>query len=144
MRLWTVHPQYLDSKGLVAAWREGLLAQKVLAGGTRGYTRHPQLERFRGHAQPTIVIAAFLMGIAEEARRRGYAFDVRKIARSDFVGQLEETSGQLLYEWTHLKRKLRRRAPEVYRQFRTVRAPEPHPIFRIVAGRVRTWEKRVR
>ncbi|MEN6399799.1 MAG: pyrimidine dimer DNA glycosylase/endonuclease V, partial [Rectinema sp.] len=29
MRLWTLHPQYLDQKGLTAAWREGLLAKKV-------------------------------------------------------------------------------------------------------------------
>jgi len=31
MRLWSLHPRYLDAKGLVALWREGLLAQKVLA-----------------------------------------------------------------------------------------------------------------
>lgn len=43
MRLWSLHPQYLDAKGLVALWREGLLAQAVLAGQTRGYKRHPQL-----------------------------------------------------------------------------------------------------
>ncbi|HKX52383.1 MAG TPA: pyrimidine dimer DNA glycosylase/endonuclease V [Nitrosospira sp.] len=38
MRLWTLHPRYLDTKGLVAAWREALLAQKVLSGLTSGYT----------------------------------------------------------------------------------------------------------
>lgn len=32
MRLWTLHPKYLDTKGLVALWREALLAQKVLQG----------------------------------------------------------------------------------------------------------------
>ncbi|MGP1680491.1 MAG: pyrimidine dimer DNA glycosylase/endonuclease V [Giesbergeria sp.] len=36
MRLWSLHPQYLDSKALVALRREGLLAQAVLAGLTRG------------------------------------------------------------------------------------------------------------
>jgi hypothetical protein len=41
-----VHPRYLDTAGLTACWREALLAQKVLTGGTRGYRRHPQLERF--------------------------------------------------------------------------------------------------
>jgi len=25
MRLWTLHPKYLDARGLVALWREGLL-----------------------------------------------------------------------------------------------------------------------
>src|SRR5579884_2640437 len=72
MRLWTLHPRYLDAKGLVAAWREALLAQKVIAGGTRGYTRHPQLVRFRDHPRPDAVIAAFLRGLAVEAAQRGY------------------------------------------------------------------------
>jgi hypothetical protein len=142
MRLWTVHPQYLDAKGLVAAWREALLAQKILSGGTRGYRRHPQLERFRDQSQPAHVIAAFLAGIAEEARRRDYVFEVSKIGQRRFGGQLEETNGQLLYEWKHLKSKLRRRAPTLYRKFRSVITPEPHPLFRIVPGDVRPWEKR--
>ncbi|MDI3502728.1 MAG: hypothetical protein PWR13_285 [Archaeoglobi archaeon] len=28
MRLWSIHSKYLDAKGLVAVWREGLLAKK--------------------------------------------------------------------------------------------------------------------
>ena len=71
MRLWTLHPQYLDSKGLVAAWREALLAQKVLAGGTKGYRHHPQLHRFQSHPEPRAAIAAFLRAIADEAVHRG-------------------------------------------------------------------------
>ena len=47
MRIWSLHPQYLDRQGLTAAWREGLLAQKVLTGTTKGYRNHPQLRRFR-------------------------------------------------------------------------------------------------
>jgi hypothetical protein len=43
MRLWSLHPQYLDPQGLVALWREALLAQAVLRGKTRGYKHHPQL-----------------------------------------------------------------------------------------------------
>lgn len=27
MRLWSLHPRYLDSKGLVALWCEALLAK---------------------------------------------------------------------------------------------------------------------
>ncbi|HTQ29774.1 MAG TPA: pyrimidine dimer DNA glycosylase/endonuclease V, partial [Opitutaceae bacterium] len=113
MRLWTLHPRYLDAKGLVAAWREALLAQKVLAGGTRGYTHHPQLARFRAQPRPVPALAAFLRGIADEAARRGYRFDTRKISRPRFSGRITETRGQLLYEWRHLKAKLRRRAPEL-------------------------------
>jgi len=141
MRLWTVHPRYLDPKGLVAVWREGLLAQKILAGAIRGYRHHPQLVRFQAQADPLAAIATFLTGIAEEAQRRGYHFDVTKISRRRFTGQIPETNGQLLHEWSHLKAKLRARAPQMERQFRNVKVPEPHPLFRIVHGEVRDWER---
>src|SRR5678815_5980507 len=103
MRLWTLHPRYLDPKGLVACWREGLLAQKVLSGATRGYRNHPQLLRFRSARDPMSAIATFLHEIASEAERRGYQFDVRKIARSRGPEQIRETRGQLEYEWAHLR-----------------------------------------
>ncbi len=141
MRLWTVHPQYLDSKGLVAAWREALLAQKVLGGATRGYRHHPQLARFQAAAQPLAAIGAFLAGLLSEAQRRGYKFDAAKVSRLKFRGQMPETAGQLLYEWGHLKAKLRARAPGLERRLRRVTVPEPHPLFRIVPGSVWDWEK---
>ena len=141
MRLWTVHPRYLDAKGLVAAWREALLAQKVLAGATKGYRYHPQLTRFRTQADPLASIATFLAGIADEARSRGYHFDTTKISPRRSTGQIPETNGQLRYEWGHLKAKLRARAPQLGRQFRSVTIPEAHPVFRIVPGEVRDWEK---
>ncbi len=141
MRLWTVHPHYLDAKGLVAAWREALLAQKVLAGGTRGYTRHPQLARFQAQPRPLAVMAAYLKGLVTEARSRGYRFDATKISRAKFTGTVEETSGQLLYEWQHLQRKLHVRAPQLFQQHFGVSMPDPHPLFRIVPGPVRDWER---
>jgi len=142
MRLWTVHPRYLDGKGLVAAWREGLLAQKVLRGETRGYTRHPQLARFRAQPKPLEVIATYLALLADEATRRGYAFDVAKISTPRFAGRLVETRGQLLFEWRHLKRKLRSRSPRVYRKCLGFDCPRANPLFRIVKGPVREWEKK--
>src|SRR5437868_2459523 len=142
MRLWTVHPRYLDAKGLVAAWREALLAQKVLAGGTKGYRHHPQLARFQAQPDPLATIAAFLAGLAEEAQSRGYHFDASKISRVRFRGEIAEARGQLLYEWSHLKIKLQARAPEIARRFRRVTLPEPHPLFHIVPGEVRDWERR--
>jgi hypothetical protein len=142
MRLWTIHPRYLDPKGLVAAWREGLLAQKVLTGGTRGYAHHPQLARFRAQTRPIQAIAAFLAGLANEAQRRGYRFDVTKISRRKFSGRIEETRGQLLYEWKHLRAKLRSRAPALYRECKNLPCPKAHPLFRIVPGGVRHWERR--
>jgi len=141
MRLWTLHPRYLDPKGLVAAWREALLAQKVLAGATKGYRQHPQLNRFQTQADPLAAIATFLAGIADEAHNRGYHFDATKISEPKFAGQIPETNGQLLCEWKHLKTKLRKRAPQIGRQFRSVAIPEPHPLFHIVPGEVRDWER---
>jgi hypothetical protein len=144
MRLWTIHPRYLDAQGLVAAWREGLLAQKVLRGETRGYTRHPQLARFRAEPRPVEVIAAYLAALAKEAGRRGYNFDLSKISEPRFAGKLVETRGQLLFEWQHLKHKLRARTPGLYRECRSLACPRAHPLFRIVPGSVRDWEKRAR
>ncbi|AHF93560.1 pyrimidine dimer DNA glycosylase /DNA-(apurinic or apyrimidinic site) lyase [Opitutaceae bacterium TAV5] len=143
MRLWTLHPRYLDAKGLVAAWREALLAQKVLAGLTRGYRNHPQLTRFLAHPQPLAAIAGFLTGLADEAGRRGYRFDAAKITGTPLPpASLDETRSQLLYEWEHLKAKLRVRAPDLYRKVAPLRTPEPHPLFRIVPGGIRDWEIR--
>jgi hypothetical protein len=142
MRLWTVHPRYLDSKGLVGAWREALLAQKVLAGETRGYWHHPQLARFRAQRGPLGAIGAFLVAIASEAQNRGYHYDAAKISSRRGSGKIPETSGQLLYEWQHLKTKLLLRAPQLARPWRGTKTPKPHPLFRIVPGGVRVWEKR--
>ena len=141
MRLWTIHPQHLDAKGLVALWREALLAQKVLQGLTRGYRHHPQLHRFRVTPQPAAAVASYLVAIHREAQRRGYHFDASKIGVKRWRGRIVETRGQLRYEWVHLRRKLRARAPAQWQQSRAVTQPKPHPLFRIVPGRVRVWEK---
>ena len=140
MRLWTLHPKYLDAKGLVALWREALLAQKVLRGKTKGYKHHPQLRRFRVHAKPVAAVAAFLKIVHEEATRRGYAFDASKIGRHRTKIKLTETDGQLLYEWEHLRRKLARRAPKFLGAHKKISMPEAHPIFKIVSGQVQEWE----
>src|SRR5512144_979866 len=106
MRLWSLHPRYLDPKGLVALWREGLLAQAVLRGRTRGYRHHPQLARFLASPSPRRHIAAYLRQVHAEASRRGYRFDAAKIGRGGRVAPLPVTRGQLDYEWRHLARKL--------------------------------------
>lgn len=140
MRLWSLHPQYLDSKGLVALWREGLLAQAVLAGQTRGYKHHPQLLRFLQSGAPAKYIAVYLRLIHTEAVRRGYRFDAKKIGRGGSVEQLLVTRGQLNHEWEHLTRKLTTRAPTWLGQFQRVKQPQPHPLFRVVAGAIADWE----
>jgi hypothetical protein len=140
MRLWTVHPKYLDARGLVALWREALLAQKALRGRTVGYRFHPQLSRFRAQVDPNASIAAYLQIVYEEAAARGYRFDSRKIGRRRGSTVIVETRGQLLYEWKHLKNKLRARQPAQFAQLADIKSPEPHPLFKIVPGKVRAWE----
>jgi Pyrimidine dimer DNA glycosylase len=140
MRLWTVHPRYLDTKGLVAAWREALLAQKVLKGETKGYRNHPQLNRFKASAEPVGAIAAYLRAIHEEAAQRGYSFDAEKIASASYDGQLLCTRGQLLYEWNHLKEKLRLRDAVRFREVEDVEEPDGHPLFKITEGDIEAWE----
>ena len=141
MRLWSLHPRYLDAQGLVALWREGLLAQAVLRGRTRGYTRHPQLERFQEIDAPVAGVAEYLRGVASEATRRGYAFDTRKISRVRWTGRIDVAQGQLEFEWTHLRRKLTARSRPWLRGLGDVGRPDPHPMFRVVRGGVADWER---
>lgn len=140
MRLWTVHPKYLDPSGLTAAWREGLLARKVLQGRTRGYQHHPQLIRFKQHPHTLPCVELYLVGLFDESIARGYQFDVTKIERLDERRRITETEGQLRYEWAHLLRKLQARSPGIHERWREIDMPDPHPLFRIVPGEVRTWE----
>ncbi|MDR4505813.1 MAG: pyrimidine dimer DNA glycosylase/endonuclease V [Candidatus Scalindua sp.] len=141
MRLWSLHPGFLDTKGLVALWREGLLAQKVLLGKTKGYKNHPQLMRFKKTTNPGRAIASFLRGIVNEADCRGYNFDRSKIIHKDYKGTIPVTSGQLEYEFQHLLRKLKERDPERFARLETVKRIKFHPIFKKVSGNVEKWEK---
>jgi hypothetical protein len=140
VRLWTVHPRYLDTKGLLAAWREGLLAQQVLRGATRGYRNHPQLARFKAETDPVGAIARYLRSIHEESIARGYNFAGDKIEPRDYGGRIRATRGQLLYEWEHLKSKLRLRDARRHGELQDVEEPDPHPLFEIVEGGVEDWE----
>jgi hypothetical protein len=141
VRLWTLHPKYLDPQGLVALWREGLLAQKVLAGLTRGYQHHPQLDRFRSAKTPALAIAAYLGAVHQEASCRGYSFDLSKLPDFRRHRHLVATEEQLLFEWAHLKAKLRARSPQAYSLVRRVAILDPHPLFRIVLGPIAAWER---
>ena len=139
MRLWSLHPRYLDAKGLVALWREGLLAQKVLAGETKGYRHHPQLARFLAQRNPSGAIAAYLREVQREAVRRGYHFDATKIGRASRM-RLTVTRGQLAYELAHLRTKLAERDAEALQRIAGLRKADPHPLFDVVSGEVESWE----
>ena len=132
---------YLDARGLVALWREALLAQAVLKGKTRGYTHHPQLLRFQEQSSPVSYMAAYLRAVHGEALSRGYRFALAKISRSRASGCLTVAGGQLELEWHHLMEKLRTRDPTRRARLAAVGAPLPHPLFRVVPGDIAHWEK---
>lgn len=141
MRLWSLHPKYLDPQGLVALWREALLAQSVLRGETRGYRHHPQLERFRNHPAPLAAISRYLEGIYAEAAERGYAFDKSKFKPDREAVSLFVTTGQIMYEWGHLMAKLKARNPAMLQKWQQTEAPEVHPMFILRAGEIESWER---
>lgn len=114
MRIWSLHPTLLDTKGLVALWREALLAKHVLSGSTAGYQNHPQPKRFKSSSNPHAAIHLYLKGVYEEALRRGYSFDKTIFEIINEHISLPVTQGQLDYEHNHLMKKLLTRDPHKY------------------------------
>lgn len=141
MRLWSIHPKYLDPQGLVACWREALLARAVLRNETRGYRNHPQLARFRAADNPLASLETYLWGLWEEGTRRGYRFDVDRLGERLPVAPLPVTEGQLAYELAHLRAKLVLRGPAWHETLSSVIEPEPHPLFTVVPGDIEPWER---
>lgn len=141
MRIWSLHPSYLDTKGLLAAWREGLLAYHVLLGNTKGYKNHPQLIRFKEHPKPVDAITAYLHAIVDEAEKRGYKFKREKLPSLMLVDTLVVTKGQLAFESEHLLKKLFIRDKNNFEVFKNVHEVQPHPLFTVVKGEVSSWEK---
>jgi hypothetical protein len=141
MRIWSLHPKYLDRQGLLACWREALLAQKVLQGETIGYRNHPQLIRFRLSPEPLACVATYLASLAEEAEVRGYAFNRSKIIPGRSTLKIPVRRGQILHEWAHLQAKLAQRDPLWLERFSGIELPACHPLFTIVPGGMEPWEK---
>jgi hypothetical protein len=143
MRLWSIHPKYLDRQGLLALWREGLLALAVLRGQTRGYKNHPQLERFKRSPQPLNVLGYYLREVCREAWARGYSFQAAKLGQlgKNKPDRVTLTRGQLAYERGHLLAKLEKRTPLLALTWGNVVAWRPHPLFRLRPGGVAAWEK---
>jgi hypothetical protein len=140
MRLWSLHPKYLDSKGLVALWREGLLARKVLLGETKGYKNHPQLLRFKNHKYPVKAIDTYLFNVYLESQLRNYNFTKAKIGNNFTEELVDVTENQMLYELDHLISKLKTRDLEKYVELKDITVPDPNPFFRIIEGDIETWE----
>jgi hypothetical protein len=145
LRLWSLAPKYLDWKGLNALWREGLLAQAVLLGKTKGWIKHPQLTRFKNHNKPVHALGFYLLKIYEESCRRGYKYSQFKITQPENeVDPIEISSGQLIYESHILVERLKKRSPKKYKeiiQLVKTNHLDPHPMFVVVEGEVEFWEK---
>jgi hypothetical protein len=142
MRIWSVRPKYLDGKGLVALWRETLLAKNVLENKTKGYKNHPQLIRFKETSDPLSFINKYLEEIYNESQRRNYSFDKTKVRQNlKPISTVFVTNGQMEFEIQHLKRKLKLRDPQKLKEIKLVKKFEPHPLFTIIEGEIESWEK---
>ncbi|MFX1605251.1 MAG: pyrimidine dimer DNA glycosylase/endonuclease V [Promethearchaeota archaeon] len=133
MRLWSIHPKYLDSKGLVALWREALLAQKVLQGKTKGYRFHPQLDRFKNTENPVASIGMYLYHIYLESKERSYNFQFSKIEIIEDVQKIKIPKETLTSEFQHLLSKLESRDKKRYKQYTQLSDIEPHPSFEVLS-----------
>lgn len=139
MRIWSLHPKYIDTKGLVALWRETLLAKNVLQGNTKGYKNHPQLIRFKKSENPIKSINYYLQIVWEEAKNRHYNFDINKFDIEKDIKKIPVTKGQIEYEKLHLMRKLLKREIERYEMFNK-KVLDIHPLFILNDGDIENWE----
>jgi hypothetical protein len=140
MRLWSIHPKYMDAKGLVALWRETLLAKHVLEGKTKGYKNHPQLNRFKKFRKPLDAINGYLAVIHQEALSRQYNFDKQKVDWGFLPASLPLTKGQLQYESIHFLNKIKGRDPKRYKELEPLLSFDPHPLFHLIDGDIEDWE----
>jgi len=141
MRLWSLHPKYLDSIGLVALWREALLAKNVLEEKTKGYKHHPQLIRFKNSHSPLDAINYYLSCVHKEAKLRKFNFEQSKFYPVKKISNIPLSSGQLAFEMKHLKLKLKQRSLNDYYKIKTVKTLECHPLFIVFKGNIEDWEK---
>jgi hypothetical protein len=142
MRLWSIHPKYLDTKGLLAVWREALLAKKVLQEGTEGYKKHPQLIRFKNNAYSINAINIYLNEIFTESKKRNFNFDGKKIGLLKKTNKINVSSEQVKFEFNHLLNKLKKRDIVKYKQLKYIKRIETHPLFKKIPGKLEDWEKK--
>ncbi len=141
MRIWSLHPGYLDTKGLVALWRETLLAKKVLEHKTKGYKHHPQLNRFKTSAKPVNAVNFYLKSVWLEAEKRNFKFDKSKFVEITDIEKISVTTEQLNFEKDHLLNKLKERDEKKYNEIIDIVYYEPHPLFNLIEGEIEPWEK---
>lgn len=132
MCLWSVHPQYLDKHGLMALWREGLLAQKALCASAAVSQSNPQLRRFKNNDNPLRAIGTYLSFVAAEGARQGYNLNHEKILYPNFDQEvIPVDASQIAFEAERLKNKLRIRDKLKFKQLSSSRDIAANPIFNI-------------
>jgi hypothetical protein len=141
VRLWSIHPCYLDPPGLGGLWREALLAQRVVEGRTAAYRHHPQARRVLDQADPWGAIHDYLLGVWEEGRRRGYHYDRSRISEHSGGHLMEVPRGQIEYELALLRYKLAERNRDFLSRLPTFERTLSHPSIRIVEGGIAPWER---
>lgn len=142
MRLWSLHPKYIDDKGLQNLWRDALLVQDALSGRNRKYINHPQVERFNNYYEPMAAIGAYLFFVHEEGRDRGAVFGEHKIMhRSERTNIIKVARKQLEYEFEQLKKKVQSRSFIQFNKLKQVSTVDPNPIFEVVEGEIESWER---
>ncbi|MCX6278978.1 MAG: pyrimidine dimer DNA glycosylase/endonuclease V [Bacteroidetes bacterium] len=141
MRIWSIHPKYLDSKGFVALWREALLAKNVLEGKTVGYRSHPQLDRFKEAPNPLDAINQYLSNIYDGSIDRHFTFDSAKFRKPIVPLFLTVSEDQIIFEFEHLLYKLKRREINLYKTLKETTIIIPHPMFKTIKGKIEKWEK---
>ncbi len=122
-----------------------MLAQKILMGVKKGesarYLNHPQMERFKKHKNPLGALATYLFYVWKEDVWGAYGFDKDRIKGVLIEERMEVTSGQLEYEFKHLKKKLKIRDAEKYKELLTIKEIEANPFLVVKKGPVASWEK---
>lgn len=141
MRLWSIHPKYLDRAWLLACWREWLLAKKVLEWNTKWYKNHPQLIRFKQLREPLVWINAFLSQIYLESVRRWYKFNSDKICLVSDINIIKVTEWQVQFEVKHLSNKLLIRDYERYLILSKNNKIDINSIFELIPWDIELWEK---
>ena len=140
MRLWSLHPRYLDPQGW-SRCGETLLARKVLRGETRGYRHHPQLQRFREARDPQSAIDAYLPRSTPRRRRAA----TRSTRTSSMPTRARKDPGRARAtrraRMGHLIAQARVAQPGAHVRWRELQRPRTHPSFRVVAGGVADWER---
>lgn len=145
MRLWSLHPKYLDTRGLGALWREGLLAQACLVKQMGGYCKHPQLDRFRDapNNHPVVLISRFLTDVFIESLGRGHDYDdgLIEACNGGCWSLVPVTTAQLDLEAHILREKLTVRGTEG-RVLLPNGTPGPHPLFvPVESADIEPWER---